>query len=83
MYLDILLSSLLIAFFPYLQRYEGFFGVIGTLLIMAPITYYLGGTEGEGIHEDIIDTWAVRVHIVAQRRWFASSTWWVRQLLTY
>ncbi|GAX82542.1 hypothetical protein CEUSTIGMA_g9969.t1 [Chlamydomonas eustigma] len=37
--------------------FEGVFGMIGTLLIMAPITYYLGGVEGEGIHENIIDTW--------------------------
>ena len=27
---------------------------------MAPITYHLSGVEGEGIHENIIDTWAVR-----------------------
>ena len=40
--------------------YEGLFGVIGTLIIMAPITYRLSGVEGEGIHEDIVDTWAVR-----------------------
>jgi len=39
--------------------FEGFFGIIGTLLIMAPITYYLGGVEGEGIHENIIDTWTM------------------------
>ena len=35
---------------------------------MAPITYHLSGTEGEGIHEDIIDTWAVRLAIVRLRK---------------
>lgn len=39
--------------------YEGVFGAIGTLLIMAPIAYHLQGVEGEGIHEDIVDTWAM------------------------
>lgn len=36
--------------------FEGLFGVIGTLGIMAPIAYYLPGKEGEGIHENIVDT---------------------------
>uniref|UniRef100_A0A7S3QMG5 EamA domain-containing protein n=1 Tax=Dunaliella tertiolecta TaxID=3047 RepID=A0A7S3QMG5_DUNTE len=36
--------------------FEGLFGVIGTLGIMAPIAYFLPGEEGEGIHEDIKDT---------------------------
>lgn len=36
--------------------WEGVFGVIGTLGIMAPIAYFLPGDEGEGIHENIIDT---------------------------
>lgn len=40
--------------------FEGLFGIIGTLGIMAPIAYYLPGREGEGIHEDIVDTWTVR-----------------------
>jgi hypothetical protein len=44
--------------------FEGFFGIIGTLFIMAPICYYLNGNEGEGIHEDIIDTMAVRMSLV-------------------
>ncbi|KAL6759741.1 hypothetical protein V8C86DRAFT_2568243 [Haematococcus lacustris] len=36
--------------------FEGLFGVIGTLGIMAPIAYFLPGTEGEGLHEDGLDT---------------------------
>ena len=36
--------------------FEGLFGMIGTLGIMAPIAYYLPGNEGEGIHENIVDT---------------------------
>lgn len=39
--------------------YEGVFGMVGTLLIMAPIAYYLKGTEGQGVHEDIVDTWVM------------------------
>eukprot|EP00201_Polytomella_parva_P001449 CAMPEP_0175086198 /NCGR_PEP_ID=MMETSP0052_2-20121109/29103_1 /TAXON_ID=51329 ORGANISM="Polytomella parva, Strain SAG 63-3" /NCGR_SAMPLE_ID=MMETSP0052_2 /ASSEMBLY_ACC=CAM_ASM_000194 /LENGTH=458 /DNA_ID=CAMNT_0016358329 /DNA_START=4301 /DNA_END=5677 /DNA_ORIENTATION=- len=36
--------------------YEGLFGVFFTLVIMAPICYYLPGPEGEGFHENIFDT---------------------------
>lgn len=36
--------------------YEGLFGVIGTVIIMAPIVYYTPGVEGEGFHEDFLDT---------------------------
>lgn len=36
--------------------YEGLLGALGTLGIMMPIAYYLPGPEGEGIHEDFIDT---------------------------
>lgn len=50
-----------------LARFEGFFGIIGTLFIMAPICYHLSGTEGEGIHEDIIDTLAVMINDYEQR----------------
>ncbi len=39
--------------------YEGLFGVIGTLGIMAPIAYFLPGVEGEGVHENIVDTMTV------------------------
>lgn len=39
--------------------FEGLFGVIGTLGIMAPIAYFLPGKEGEGIHENVLDTFAV------------------------
>ncbi|KAG2447436.1 hypothetical protein HYH02_007761 [Chlamydomonas schloesseri] len=40
----------------------GFEGVIGaalTLGVMMPIAYFLPGPEGEGIHEDMADTWAM------------------------
>lgn len=40
--------------------WEGMFGTIATLLFIAPIAYYMHGTEGEGFHEDIVDTWVVR-----------------------
>jgi hypothetical protein len=40
--------------------YEGLFGVIFTLGLMAPAAYYLPGVEGEGIHEDGLDTLEVR-----------------------
>eukprot|EP00195_Chlamydomonas_chlamydogama_P015203 CAMPEP_0202889878 /NCGR_PEP_ID=MMETSP1392-20130828/425_1 /ASSEMBLY_ACC=CAM_ASM_000868 /TAXON_ID=225041 /ORGANISM="Chlamydomonas chlamydogama, Strain SAG 11-48b" /LENGTH=450 /DNA_ID=CAMNT_0049573309 /DNA_START=124 /DNA_END=1476 /DNA_ORIENTATION=+ len=36
--------------------YEGVFGVVGTLIIMAPIAYHMKGVEGEGFHENILDT---------------------------
>ncbi len=39
--------------------WEGMFGTIATLLFIAPIAYYMHGTEGEGFHEDIVDTWVV------------------------
>lgn len=39
--------------------YEGVFGAIMTIGIMMPIAYYLPGPEGEGIHEDALDTLAM------------------------
>eukprot|EP00199_Chlamydomonas_sp_CCMP681_P000784 CAMPEP_0119110376 /NCGR_PEP_ID=MMETSP1180-20130426/29240_1 /TAXON_ID=3052 ORGANISM="Chlamydomonas cf sp, Strain CCMP681" /NCGR_SAMPLE_ID=MMETSP1180 /ASSEMBLY_ACC=CAM_ASM_000741 /LENGTH=458 /DNA_ID=CAMNT_0007096685 /DNA_START=1 /DNA_END=1377 /DNA_ORIENTATION=+ len=39
--------------------WEGVFGVIGTLGIMAPIAYFLPGKEGEGVHENILDTFTM------------------------
>lgn len=39
--------------------WEGMFGAIATLLFIAPIAYYMHGTEGEGFHEDIVDTWVM------------------------
>jgi hypothetical protein len=39
--------------------YEGVFGAAACLLVMAPVTYYMAGTEGEGFHEDIVDTWVM------------------------
>jgi hypothetical protein len=44
---------------PQIVGYEGLFGVIFTLGLMAPAAYYLPGTEGEGVHEDGLDTLAV------------------------
>ncbi|KAG1672841.1 hypothetical protein FOA52_004645 [Chlamydomonas sp. UWO 241] len=42
--------------------YEGVFGAAACLLVMAPVTYYMAGTEGEGFHEDIVDTWTMISH---------------------
>lgn len=39
--------------------WEGVFGVIGCLGLVAPISYFLPGDEGEGIHENILDTFTV------------------------
>ncbi|GIL90033.1 hypothetical protein Vretimale_18135 [Volvox reticuliferus] len=42
--------------------YEGLLGAAGTLALMMPIAYYLPGPEGEGIHEDFLDTLALITH---------------------
>ncbi len=47
---------------PQIVGWEGVFGVIGTLGIMAPVAFFLPGVEGEGIHENIVDTATVRAH---------------------
>lgn len=44
---------------PKIVGYEGVFGVIATLLIVAPIARLVPGVEGEGFHEDFLDTIAV------------------------
>lgn len=49
--------------------YEGVFGTAACLLVMAPVTYYMTGTEGEGFHEDILDTATVGVCM-------GVGTWW-------
>eukprot|EP00955_Chlamydomonas_euryale_P116887 366444-Chlamydomonas_euryale.AAC.8 len=36
--------------------YEGLYGSAICLMIMAPLCYFVTGNEGEGIHEDMIDT---------------------------
>lgn len=36
--------------------YEGVFGTIMMLGVMMPIAYFLPGPEGEGIHENTLDT---------------------------
>ena len=41
--------------------YEGLFGVVMTLGIMMPIAYFMPGIEGEGLHEDFLDTTKVCV----------------------
>jgi len=39
--------------------YEGLLGLLFTAGIMAPITYHLPGVEGEGLHENFLDTFAM------------------------
>ncbi|KAG2422797.1 hypothetical protein HXX76_015744 [Chlamydomonas incerta] len=39
--------------------YEGVIGAAATLGLLMPIAYFLPGPEGEGIHEDMADTWAM------------------------
>lgn len=36
--------------------YEGLFGSIGSLLLVLPLAQLLPGEEGQGIHEDSLDT---------------------------
>ncbi|KXZ43797.1 hypothetical protein GPECTOR_80g157 [Gonium pectorale] len=36
--------------------YEGVIGAVGTLALLMPLAYYLPGPEGEGVHEDMLDT---------------------------
>ncbi|GFR52029.1 hypothetical protein Agub_g14418 [Astrephomene gubernaculifera] len=42
--------------------YEGLLGAAATLGIMMPAAYFLPGPEGEGIHEDMVDTLAMISH---------------------
>ncbi|PNW72536.1 hypothetical protein CHLRE_16g689423v5 [Chlamydomonas reinhardtii] len=39
--------------------FEGVIGAAATLGLLMPIAYFLPGPEGEGIHEDMADTWAM------------------------
>ena len=39
--------------------YEGLFGASAMLFLMLPIVQRLPGKDGQGIHEDSIDTWHV------------------------
>lgn len=48
---------------PQIVGYEGLFGVVCTLGIMAPISYFLPGKEGAGVHEDLLDTAMVSVRV--------------------
>ena len=40
--------------------FEGLFGTLITVGIMMPIAYFTSGVEGEGFHEDAIDTLTVQ-----------------------
>ena len=40
--------------------YEGLIGGVIMLFVMLPIVQYLPGKDGAGLHEDSVDTWAVR-----------------------
>ncbi|GLC68100.1 hypothetical protein PLESTF_000646000 [Pleodorina starrii] len=42
--------------------YEGLMGALGCIAVMMPIAYYLPGLEGEGVHEDFVDTLAMISH---------------------
>lgn len=42
--------------------FEGLFGAIGMLAIMLPIVQRLPGTDGQGLHEDSVDTWHMITH---------------------
>ncbi len=53
---------------PQIVGWEGVFGVVGTLGIMAPVAYFLPGDEGEGVHENILDTVTVSGLPPAERR---------------
>lgn len=42
--------------------YEGLFGAATMLLVLLPIVQRLPGKDGEGIHEDSVDTWHMVTH---------------------
>lgn len=39
--------------------YEGLFGTIVMFCVMLPLVQWLPGQDGQGVHEDSIDTWHV------------------------
>ena len=40
--------------------YEGVLGAATMLLLVLPVVQRLPGTDGQGLHEDSVDTWHVR-----------------------
>lgn len=42
--------------------YEGVFGTLAMVLIMMPIVYFVPGPEGQGLHEDTLDTFHMISH---------------------